>query len=197
MSAIIAGCARSSRPADLSYVMRAGPDRAANYSPRVVRHGRRVPRGGGRYKLGLPYTINGKRYYPKLEPNYDRAGIASWYGDLFHGRLTANGEVYDMNRLTAAHPTLPLPSLVKVTNRSNGRQLIVRVNDRGPYAHNRIIDLSRRSAELLGFKRQGTAQVRVQYYGPAPLNGDDRVERSFASRSRFQGRTAGYRHRGW
>lgn len=154
--------------------------KSQKFSPRVASYGEPIRKGGGRYKLGSPYSIKGVRYVPRHEPNYDRVGIASWYGDMFHGRLTANGEVYDMERLTAAHPTLPLPSLVKVTNKINGRQLIVRVNDRGPYAHNRIIDLSRRSAELLGMKRAGTVHVRVKYLGPAPISGDDRIEQRFA-----------------
>lgn len=125
----------------------------------------------GTYKLGNPYTVAGRTYVPRNDPNYDRTGTASWYGDDFHGRLTANGEVFDMNRLTAAHPTLPLPSLVRVTNVENGRSLVVRVNDRGPFLHNRIIDLSRASAKTLGFQHQGTARVRVQYVGPANLDG--------------------------
>lgn len=116
----------------------------------------------GTYKVGSPYTIGGRRYYPAVNYNYDKTGIASWYGPNFHGKKTANGEVFDQNELTAAHKTLPLPSIVRVTNLGNGRSLIVRVNDRGPYAHGRIIDMSKRSAELLGFRRQGVAKVRVQ-----------------------------------
>ncbi|MFP4098000.1 MAG: septal ring lytic transglycosylase RlpA family protein [Alphaproteobacteria bacterium] len=116
----------------------------------------------GAYKIGSPYTIRGKRYYPAVDYNYDQTGIASWYGPNFHGKQTANGEIYNQNDLTAAHKTLPLPSIVRVTNLENGRSLIVRVNDRGPYAHGRIIDMSKRSAELLGFTTQGTAKVRVQ-----------------------------------
>jgi rare lipoprotein A len=101
---------------------------------------------------------------------------------MFHGRYTANGEIYDMNSLTAAHPTLPLPTYARVTNLQNGRSLVVRVNDRGPYAHDRIIDMSRRSAQALGFQRNGTAKVRVQYLGRAPLDGNDKLERRvFAS----------------
>jgi len=119
-------------------------------------------RSVGSYKVGSPYTIRGRRYYPAIDYDYDKTGIASWYGPNFHGKKTANGEIYDQNELTAAHKTLPLPSIVRVTNLGNGRSLIVRVNDRGPYAHGRVIDMSKRSAELLGFKRQGTAKVRVQ-----------------------------------
>ncbi len=116
----------------------------------------------GTYKVGNPYVINGQRYYPEVDLEYDETGVASWYGPGFHGKLTANGEIFDENELTAAHKTLPLPSIVRVTNLENGRSLIVRVNDRGPYAHSRIIDMSKRSAELLGFRKQGVAKVRVQ-----------------------------------
>lgn len=116
----------------------------------------------GGYKVGSPYQIAGVWYYPKEEWDYDESGIASWYGPGFHGRTTANGEIFDENDVTAAHRTLPLPSVVRVTNLGNGRSLVVRVNDRGPFAHGRIIDLSRRSAQLLGFETQGTAKVRVE-----------------------------------
>ena len=114
------------------------------------------------YKIGNPYQIDGLWYYPAVDYDYDETGIASWYGADFHGRRTANGGVYDMNDLTAAHRTLPMPSLVRVTNLENGRSMILRVNDRGPYARGRIIDLSRRSAQLLGLLKQGTARVRVK-----------------------------------
>lgn len=123
---------------------------------------RRLPKKTGEYKIGSPYQIAGVWYYPREDPDYDETGIASWYGPQFHGRYTANGEVFDMYDLTAAHRTLPLPSRVRVTNLENGRSLIVRVNDRGPFARGRIIDLSRRAAQLLGFERRGTARVRVQ-----------------------------------
>lgn len=153
-------------------------------SKRVVQYGQPVPKGGGRYKVGSPYKIAGRWYTPREEPGYNKVGIGSWYGDLFHGRYTANGEIFDMDALTAAHPTMPLPSYAKVTNLSNGRSLVLRVNDRGPYAHDRIIDLSRASAHALGYGRAGTSKVRVQYLGPAPLNGDDSLERRvYASRS--------------
>lgn len=123
----------------------------------------KTPQGkGSYYKLGSPYKINGVWYYPEEDYDYDRTGVASWYGPGFHGRLTANGEIYDENDVTAAHPTLPLPSLVKVTNLDNGRELVVRLNDRGPYADGRIIDLSRRSAQMLGIEKTGLARVRVQ-----------------------------------
>ncbi len=116
----------------------------------------------GIYKVGKPYQIGGVWYYPSEDFSYDETGIASWYGPGFHEKITANGEQYDQNELTAAHKTLPMPSLVRVTNLDNGRSIVVRVNDRGPYANGRIIDMSRRGAQLLGFDGVGTAKVRVQ-----------------------------------
>lgn len=117
---------------------------------------------GGVYKVGNPYKVLGRWYYPKEDYNYKEEGVASWYGPDFHAKKTANGEKYDMHALTAAHKTLPLPSIVRVTNLENGRSLVVRVNDRGPYARNRIIDVSKKVAQLLGFLEQGTAKVRVE-----------------------------------
>jgi rare lipoprotein A len=114
------------------------------------------------YKVGKPYAVDGVWYYPAVDYNYAETGIASWYGPDFHGLATANGETYDMNALTAAHRTLPMPSMVRVTNLENGRQIALRINDRGPFANNRIIDVSRRAAQLLGFEQQGTARVRVE-----------------------------------
>ncbi len=118
--------------------------------------------GASSYKIGKPYAIKGTWYYPKVNYNYEESGIASWYGKQFHGKKTANGEIFDMEEISAAHRTLPLPSLVRVTNLRNGRTLTVRINDRGPFARGRIIDLSRRAAELLGFERQGTTPVQVR-----------------------------------
>lgn len=129
-----------------------------------------VPMGGGRYHIGQPYQVAGRWFTPKEQPNYDKTGPASWYGEAFNRRMTSNGEWFDMTRLTAAHPTLPLPSYAMVTNVSNGAAVIVRINDRGPFVGPRIIDLSKQTASLLGFKKQGTAKVRVQYIGPAPIN---------------------------
>ncbi len=120
------------------------------------------PAARGVYKVGNPYTINGITYAPAVDYNYDETGIASWYGPGFHEKYTANGEVYDQNALTAAHKTLPLPTFVRVTNLDNGRSMVLRINDRGPYAQGRIIDISRRGAQLLGFEQVGTAKVRVQ-----------------------------------
>lgn len=142
-------------------------------SPRVTSQRTRLPRGGGRDQIGKPYQIKGQWYHPKEEKGYRKAGMASWYGDAFHGRLTANGEIYDMTHLTAAHPTMPLPSYARVTNTKNGSSVIVRVNDRGPYAHGRVIDLSRRAAEMLDYTHSGIARVEVEYLGRAPLDGRD------------------------
>lgn len=121
------------------------------------------------YKIGKPYKVKGRWYHPEEDNNYDRTGVASWYGRDFHGRATANGETFDMNRLSAAHTTLPMPSMVEVTNLTNGRKIVVRVNDRGPFADNRLIDLSREAARQLGFENAGLAKVRVRFVGPAPL----------------------------
>ncbi len=136
-------------------------------------YGDPVPKGGGTYRVGKPYTVGGRMYVPEEDTNYRAEGMASWYGDDFHGRLTANGEVFDMGSLTAAHPTLPMPCYARVTNLSNGKSLIVRVNDRGPYHGNRLIDVSNKAAELLEFKGNGVARVRVEYVARAPLEGSD------------------------
>jgi rare lipoprotein A len=118
--------------------------------------------GPGTYRVGVPYKIKGVWYYPAVDYNYDTTGTASWYGEEFEGRLTANGEIFDLNQLTAAHTTLPMPSIVQVTNLENGRSLQLRVNDRGPFVDGRLIDVSRRAAQLLGFERRGTTLVRVK-----------------------------------
>lgn len=118
-----------------------------------------------------PYQIRGRWYRPAEQPDYDEVGQASWYGSQHHGRPTSTGERFDMNALTAAHKTLPLPSLVEVTNRANGRRVILRVNDRGPFVDSRIIDLSRAAAEELGLLSQGVGEVRVRYVGRAPRTG--------------------------
>ncbi|WP_455478384.1 septal ring lytic transglycosylase RlpA family protein [Bartonella sp. B10] len=125
--------------------------------------------GKGRAVVGKPYQIKGKWYYPKNDPTYKSIGQASWYGSDFHGRLTANGEVYDMDLLTAAHPTMPLPSYARVTNLENGASLIVRVNDRGPFMKNRIIDLSKQAAAVLGYANAGITNVKVEYISEAPV----------------------------
>ena len=141
-------------------------------SPRVTAV-KRPRKGGGRYQVGKPYKIRGKWYHPKEDPGLRQSGLASWYGPNFHGRLTANGEIYDQYSLSAAHPTMPLPSYAKVTNMANGREVMVRVNDRGPYAHGRVIDLSAKAAELLDFKTQGVTKVKVEYAGRARMDGQD------------------------
>jgi len=127
----------------------------------------------GRNQVGKPYQVRGKWYYPKEYKTYSKVGTASWYGDAFHGRLTANGEVYNVSDLTAAHPTMPLPSYARVTNLANGSSVVVRVNDRGPFHEGRLIDLSQRAAKMLGYANVGTAKVKVDYMGRAPLEGDD------------------------
>jgi rare lipoprotein A len=142
-------------------------------SARLVALGQPVPKGGGTYRIGVPYSIGGRTYVPADDPRYRAEGVASWYGDDFHGRLTANGEIYDMNSMSAAHTTLPMPSYVRVTNLSNNRSVIVRVNDRGPYHSDRVIDVSVKAAILLGFYGSGLAPVRVEYVGTAPLDGSD------------------------
>ncbi len=129
-----------------------------------------IPKGGGRRQIGKPYSVAGRKFYPRADPTYNRVGIASWYGKRFNRRATANGEWYDMNYFSAAHKTLPLPSYARVTNVATGKQLVVRINDRGPFVGNRIIDLSAKSAEYLGTKNKGTGKVRVEYIGPAPLD---------------------------
>ena len=161
------------------------PRYGVSASPRVVADGEAVPKGGGAYRVGKPYQIAGKTYVPKEDPNYVGEGIASWYGDDFHGRLTANGEVFDRASISAAHPTLPMPSYVRVTNLRNNRSIIVRINDRGPYHSNRVIDVSHATADLLGFKSNGVAKVRVEYVGRAPLDGSD--DRKLASTLRDDG----------
>ena len=175
-AALVAGCA--SKP-----TVTAGKKRSKEYfaeseygvkaSPRVTTAMSNLPRGGGRDQTGKPYKVRGKWYYPKEDRNYAAKGPASWYGDAFHGRLTANGEIYDMTHLTAAHPTMPLPSYARVTNTKNGSSVIVRVNDRGPYSNDRVIDLSKRAAEMLDYAHSGTADVKVEYVGRAPLDGQD------------------------
>src|SRR5437660_3321072 len=165
---VLANCASQDK-----FASRVDPKYGVSSSPRVVALGEPVPKGGGTYRVGKPYTVAGRIYVPEEDPNYRAEGMASWYGDDFHGRLTANGEVFDMTSLTAAHPTLPIPSYARVTNVRNGKSLIVRVNDRGPYHGNRLIDVSNKAAELLEFKANGVARVRVEYVGRAPLEGSD------------------------
>lgn len=180
---VVTGCAneRTSTPASWSTTTRSymfPPSKVqVAASPRVIEGPHAMPKGGGRFKLGTPYRIAGRWYVPREENDYDRSGLGSWYGDDFHGRKTANGEVFDKHALSAAHPTLPMPSYAWVTNLDNGRTVLVRINDRGPYSGGRIIDLSHATAHHLGFEHKGLTNVRVRYAGRAPLNGDDRRER--------------------
>jgi rare lipoprotein A len=159
-----------------------------NASPRVVQNGEAVPKGGGRDHVGKPYQVAGRWYTPRDNPNYSSVGNSSWYGDAFHGRRTANGEVYDKHSYTAAHPTMPLPSYARVTNMTNNRSIIVRVNDRGPFHGGRIIDVSERVAHALEFKHIGTARVKVDYVQRASTAGSD--DRKLVATLRTDGQLA-------
>lgn len=154
-------------------VGRVDPKYGVSASARVVEPGQAVPKGGGVYRVGKPYQVAGRTYVPEEDPGYKAEGLASWYGDDFHGRYTANGEIFDKDSISAAHPTMPLPSYARVTNLRNHKSIIVRVNDRGPYVGNRVIDLSVKTAKLLEFYGQGVAKVKVEYVGRAPLAGSD------------------------
>jgi rare lipoprotein A len=140
---------------------------------RIADTGEPITKVKGTYKVGEPYTINGQTYFPAADAKYRAEGIASWYGPDFHGKETANGEIYDMNGISAAHTTMPIPSYARVTNLANGRSIVVRVNDRGPFVDNRVIDLSVGSAKALDTYAKGLARVRVEYVSPAPLQGSD------------------------
>jgi rare lipoprotein A len=164
----LAGCGSADR-----FAAKVDPKYGVPSSPRVIADGRPIPKGGGVYRVGKPYTVAGRNYVPEENTGYVSEGQASWYGDAFHGRLTANGEIFDKDAITAAHPTLPMPSYVRVTNLRNRKSLIVRVNDRGPFHSDRVIDLSHKAADLLGFRANGVARVRVEYVGPASLEGSD------------------------
>jgi rare lipoprotein A len=171
--AAVAACLVLANCASSGIASRVDPKYGVSSSPRVVALGDPVPKGGGTYRVGKPYIVAGRVYVPEEDVNYREEGMASWYGDDFHGRLTANGEIFDMASLSAAHPTLPMPCYARVTNLSNGKSLIVRVNDRGPYHGNRVMDVSSRAAELLEFKNNGVARVQVEYVARAPLEGSD------------------------
>lgn len=172
--ASICGCLLLANCMSSNYTGRkVDPKYGVTASPRVVDLGQPVPKGGGVYHIGKPYVVAGKTYYPEEDRNYTATGIASWYGADFHGRRTANGEIFDMESITAAHPTMPIPSYARVTNLATNKSLIVRVNDRGPYHGNRVMDLSVRSAKLLGFHGNGLAKVKVEYVGRAPIEGSD------------------------
>lgn len=150
------------------------PKYGVKASPRLYNEGDVIPKGGGRRFSGKPYVVAGRTYVPRDDAKgYVREGLASWYGSAFHGRLTANGEVFDRASIAAAHPTMPLPSYARVTNLSNGHSMVVRVNDRGPYHANRLMDVSEEVAQALEFRRSGTARVRVEYVGKASTAGSD------------------------
>jgi rare lipoprotein A len=142
-------------------------------SARVVKPGQSIPKGGGVYQVGKPYTVAGRTYSPEENAHYSKVGLASWYGPDFHGRYTANGEIFDMNAISAASPTLPLPCYARVTNLANKRSIVVRINDRGPFVADRLIDVSVKTAKLLGFYGEGVTKVKVEYVGRAPLKGSD------------------------
>jgi rare lipoprotein A len=174
MTTVIASCVTLAHCASSNlFAPTVDPKYGVSASARVVEPGESVPKGGGVYRVGKPYVVAGQTYVPQEDRRYSAEGLASWYGNDFHGRLTANGEVFDMNGISAAHPTLPMPCYARVTNLANRRSVVVRVNDRGPYQANRVIDVSVRAAQLLGFHGTGVARVRVEYVGPAPLDGSD------------------------
>jgi rare lipoprotein A len=170
----VASC--STTPSGQLFASRRSSDIDPRYgvrpSPRVVADGEPAPKGGGGYMVGKPYQIAGRTYYPSERP-VAATGIASYYGSDFHGRKTANGEVFDRTSISAAHPTMPLPSYARVTNLRNAHSIVVRVNDRGPYHGGRLMDVSQRVAEALEFKNVGTAPVRVEWLGRASLAGSD------------------------
>jgi len=172
LSAVLLGCSMLANCTS-QFAGTVDPRYGVSTSPRVVEYGQPVPKGGGVYKVGPAYTVAGRVYVPEQNVHYRSEGVASWYGMDFHGRLTANGEVYDIDGISAAHPTLPMPCYARVTNLANQKSLIVRVNDRGPYAGNREIDVSGKAAALLGFRGNGIARVRVEYVALAPLEGSD------------------------
>jgi rare lipoprotein A len=174
MTTVIAGCVTLANCASSDlFAPKVDPNYGVSASARVVEPGDPVPKGGGVYRVGKPYVVAGQTFVPQENRRYSAEGLASWYGNDFHGRLTANGEVFDMDGISAAHPTLPMPCYARVTNLANRRSIVVRVNDRGPYQANRLIDVSVRTAQLLGFHANGVARVRVEYVGPAPLEGSD------------------------
>ncbi len=193
VASLAAGCAQADRSSPQAWATNTSkfpPSQMEVPASPYVATGRKISRGGGVYKIGTPYKVAGKWYVPRHDPHYDATGMGSWYGDDFHGRKTANGEIFDKHALTAAHPTLPLPSYAYVTNLENNRTVLVRINDRGPYAGGRIIDLSHFAARHLGFDQKGLARMRVRYAGRAPLNGDDSRERRYLASQSWVHRNA-------
>ncbi len=164
------------------------PKYGVSPSPRMVADGEDVPKGGGYAKVGKPYVIAGQTYVPSVPKTYSAVGTASWYGADFHGRKTANGELFDTESITAAHRTLPMPSYIRVTNMVNGRSIIARVNDRGPFHSSRLIDVSEPVAQALAFRTMGTAKVKVDYLGIAPIDGSD--DRKLLASLRTDGKPA-------
>lgn len=170
------------------------PKYGVKASPRLYNEGDTIPKGGGRRFSGKPYVVAGRTYVPREDAKgYVREGLASWYGAAFHGRMTANGEVFDRQSIAAAHPTMPLPSYARVTNLANGHSMIVRVNDRGPYHADRVMDVSEEVAQALEFRQRGTARVRVEYVGKASTAGSD--DRKLLATLRTDGQPAGIRGR--
>lgn len=178
----MAGCSSDTTRRSDTY----DPKWGVSSSPRIIDNGP-VPKGGGSYKVGNPYQVGGRWYYPRHEPAYNQVGVASWYGPGFHGRKTSNGEIFDQHALTAAHKTLPMPSYAYVTNLNNGRTILVRINDRGPYVNDRIIDLSKAAADALGYGGAGLVNVRVRYAGQAPIDGNDTREQRFLASQPWSG----------
>jgi rare lipoprotein A len=170
---LLAGCASDRTSNNHGFKSAKLDPFAGNGSPYYKRSGP-IPFGGGKYHVGSPYQVAGRWYTPHEQPGYDKTGLASWYGEAFHRRKTSNGEWFDMATLTAAHPTMPLPSYAMVTNLENGKQVVVRVNDRGPFVDTRVMDLSKRAADVLGYRNKGIARVRVKLIGPAPLHDSNR-----------------------
>jgi rare lipoprotein A len=169
----LGGCSHHPKPAKISksYFTNGLDPFAGKGSPYYGGNGA-IPFAGGRYQMGKPYQVAGRWFTPHEQPGYDKSGQSSWYGEAFHRRKTSNGEYFDMNTLTAAHATLPLPSYAKVTNLENGNTVIVRINDRGPFVSTRILDVSKKAADMLGYRTKGIGHVRVQLIGSAPLNDD-------------------------
>ncbi len=164
----LAGCSSHNPPPHRGW-KGAGLDPFAGKGSPYYRGKGPIPFGGGKYQVGNAYQVAGRTWTPHEQPGYDKTGVASWYGEAFHKRKTSNGEWFDMNTLTAAHATLPLPSYAMVTNLDNGRKVVVRINDRGPFVDTRIIDLSKKAADVLGYRNKGKTHVRVKLIGPAPL----------------------------
>jgi rare lipoprotein A len=170
---LLAGCASDHNTSNHGFKSAKLDPFAGNGSPYYKRSGP-IPFGGGQYHVGSPYQVAGRWYTPHEQPGYDKTGLASWYGEAFHRRKTSNGEWFDMATFTAAHPTMPLPSYAMVTNLENGKQVVVRVNDRGPFVDTRVMDLSKHAADVLGYRNKGIARVRVKLIGPAPLHDSNR-----------------------